>query len=91
MKATLAGVAVNTASYWFAKPVSSPFVWAGVNTLSLGLLFMGYINNELMFRTRNKDALFVSTCAAAKILKPTETVIVTQLDSHTRRSSSLSG
>lgn len=83
MKATVAGIGVNTLSYWLRKPrpVPSPFIWVGVNTISLGLLFMGYINNELMFRTRNKDAMFVTTCQAAKILKPTDTCIVTQLDS----------
>eukprot|EP00523_Entomoneis_sp_CCMP467_P011465 CAMPEP_0168724416 /NCGR_PEP_ID=MMETSP0724-20121128/3624_1 /TAXON_ID=265536 /ORGANISM="Amphiprora sp., Strain CCMP467" /LENGTH=489 /DNA_ID=CAMNT_0008771163 /DNA_START=20 /DNA_END=1489 /DNA_ORIENTATION=+ len=79
----MAGSTVNTLAYFLgsqsARP-ASPLIWVGINLSAMGLFFLGYFNNELMFRERNRNALFVSTCDAAKIMKDSETAIVTQLN-----------
>ena len=42
------------------------------------MLFMGCGNPELMMRSRNRNAMYVSTCAASKLMKPDEQCIVTK-------------
>ena len=87
--ATVAGVAGNTLSYWYGGmagamrmglpgPKGGIALWAGINVASLGMLFLGYGNPELMMRSRNRNALYLTTCASQDLIKPNETVIVTK-------------
>eukprot|EP01084_Bolivina_argentea_P166850 289648_1 len=85
---SIAGSTINTAAY-FAKKRAFPrqfiFIWAGVNALSLGLLFAGYINPEFMMRPRNHNALYMSTEEAKKLLKPSDTAVITQIGTQSPR------
>lgn len=78
--ASVASTVANTAVY-FSNPraIGVPRMgWAVINAASLGMLFAGYVNPELMMRARNRNALYVSTCQASKILNPNELVVVTR-------------
>ena len=55
-------------------------VWAGMNGISLALWYGGYLNPEIMLRPRNHNALYLSTCDAAKVIKNDDTCVVTQLE-----------
>eukprot|EP01083_Nonionella_stella_P036075 98450_1 len=80
---SITGSTINTALY-FAKRKAFPrptiFIWAGVNIISLGLLFAGYVNPELMMRPRNHNALYMSTQEAKALLNPQDTAVVTQIE-----------
>lgn len=70
--------AANTAIY-VSSPGGIPKVaWASLNVASMAMLFAGYGNPELMMRDRSRNALYVSTCQASKVLKPAEMAIVTK-------------
>ena len=79
----IAGMLSNTAVYWSApkgKRPASVAVWAGMNAAALGLWFGGYLNQELMLRPRNHNAVYLTTCDAAQVVKDDDTCVVTQLE-----------
>jgi len=51
-------------------PYHGKLLWSSINVASLGMLFLGYFNPELMMRSRNRNAMYVSTCTASKLMKP---------------------
>lgn len=59
-------------------PYHGKLLWGGINVASLGMLFLGFGNPELMMRSRNRNAMYVSTCTASKLMKPDEQCIVTK-------------
>lgn len=85
---TIGSCLVNTAICFttpggFAKlklpgPYQGKLLWGGISVASLSMLFMGYVNPELMMRSRNRNAMYVSTCTASKLMKPGEQCIVTK-------------
>eukprot|EP01083_Nonionella_stella_P036076 98451_1 len=79
-----AAAVVNSAIFFKTRCVPMP-AYAAINGTYLFMLFSGYINPEIMMRPRNHNALYMSTEEAKKLLKPSDTAVITQIGTQSPR------